>query len=413
MKKIKLAIFVILIFSVLSLNLRGQEVLDRYLTTAAENNPGLKARFNEYLAALEIAPQVHALPDPQVAFGYFIQPVETRLGPQRAKISVSQVFPWFGRLQANEAVAVQKAKAKYELFEDAKSRLFYEVSSSYFSLYFLNRAIRITNDNMDILRSFKDLALIKLEGGMVSGVNELRIEMEIADLENQLALLRDRYFSIAVQFENLLNSKIQGSVEFPDTLWNIPMPFNKQNLMDSIRFGNHQLSALDYELNALQNKEVAAKKAGAPGFSIGIDYIITGQGDNAALTGKDAIVFPKIGITIPLYRKKYSAMIRETVYLQKAVEEKKIDKTNILETVFENSWKDYRDADRRLGLYGRQTGFATQALQLLETEYATQNKNFEEILRMERRVLKYALELEKARADKNAAIAFTKYLIGR
>ena len=106
-------------------------------------------------------------------------------------------------------------------------------------------------------------------------------------------------------------------------------------------------------------------------------------------------------------------MIRETVYLQKAVEEKKIDKTNILETVFENSWKDYRDADRRLDLYARQTGFATQAIQLLETEYATQNKNFEEILRMERRVLKYALELEKARTDKKAAIAFTKYLIGR
>ena len=413
MKKIKLIIFVILAFPFLSLKLSGQELLDDYLTTAAENNPALKAKFNEYMAALEVAPQVRALPDPQLAFGYFIQPVETRLGPQRAKISASQMFPWFGRLQANEAVAVQKAKAKYELFEEAKSRLFYEVSSSYYSLYFLNRAIRITNENMDILRSFKDLALIKLEGGMVSGVDELRIEMEIADLENQLALLRDRYFSTAVQFENLLNLKIQGSVEFPDTLWNIPMPFNKQNLMDSIRFGNHQLSALDYELKALQNKEVASKKAGAPSFSIGIDYIITGQGDNAALTGKDAVVFPKIGITIPLYRKKYSAMIRETVYLQKAVEEKKIDKTNILETVFENSWKDYRDADRRLDLYARQTGFATQAIQLLETEYATQNKNFEEILRMERRVLKYALELEKARTDKNAAIAFTKYLIGR
>jgi len=413
MRKIKLIILGVFLFPVLSFNLKGQEKLDRYLSTAAENNPGLKAKFNEYMAALEVIPQVHTLPDPQLAFGYFIQPVETRLGPQRAKISLSQMFPWFGRLQANEAVAIQKAKAKYELFEDAKSRLYYEVSSSYFNLYFLNQAIHITNDNMNILRSFKDLALIKLEGGMVSGVDELRIEMEIADLENQLALLRDRYFSTKVQFENLLNLKLQSSVQFPDTLWNIPMPFDKQTLMDSIRFGNHQLAGLDYELKAMQSKEIAARKAGAPSFSFGLDYIITGQGDNAALTGKDAVVFPKIGITIPLYRKKYSAMIRETVYLQKAVEKKRMDKANILETVFENSWKDYRDADRRLDLYTRQIGFASQALQLLETEYATQNKNFEEILRMERKVLKYALELEKARTDKNAAIAFTKYLMGK
>ncbi|MBA7555902.1 hypothetical protein ES705_48594 [subsurface metagenome] len=52
--------------------LNGQKLLDNYLITAAENNPGLKAKFNEYMAALEVAPQVSALPDPQFAFSYLI-----------------------------------------------------------------------------------------------------------------------------------------------------------------------------------------------------------------------------------------------------------------------------------------------------------------------------------------------------
>ena len=39
------------------------------------------------------------------------------------------------------------------------------------------------------------------------------------------------------------------------------------------------------------------------------------------------------------------------------------------------------------------------------------DKNFEEILRMERRVLKYGLELERARSDKQAAISFINYLM--
>ena len=109
--------------------LNGQKLLDNYLITAAENNPGLKAKFNEYMAALEVAPQVSALPDPQFAFSYFIQPIETRVGPQKVKISVSQMFPWLGRLQANEDAATQKAKAKHEIFNDAQSRLYYDVST--------------------------------------------------------------------------------------------------------------------------------------------------------------------------------------------------------------------------------------------------------------------------------------------
>jgi hypothetical protein len=54
-----------------------------------------------------------------------------------------------------------------------------------------------------------------------------------------------------------------------------------------------------------------------------------------------------------------------------------------------------------------------QAMQILQTDYATNNKDFEEVLRMEKRLLKYALELEKARADNNASVAFITYLMGK
>lgn len=121
MKKLQY-ILAILLFLV-SAATSAQDDLNQYLQTAAKNNPGLKARFNEYMAALEVAPQVKALPDLQVAFGYFIQPVETRVGPQRFKISVSQMLPWFGTNGAKEDVAVQAAKAKFEAFQEAKSKL--------------------------------------------------------------------------------------------------------------------------------------------------------------------------------------------------------------------------------------------------------------------------------------------------
>jgi hypothetical protein len=63
-------------------------------------------------------------------------------------------------------------------------------------------------------------------------------------------------------------------------------------------------------------------------------------------------------------------------------------------------------------LYENQQELAARSISLLEVEYATADLNFEEVLRMERKQLHYSLELEKARADKQAAVSFLHYLMG-
>ena len=150
---------------------------------------------------------------------------------------------------------------------------------------------------------------------------------------------------------------------------------------------------------------------GKPNINVGFDYTFIGKGNNN-MSGKDAFVFPMVGITIPLYRKKYKAMVNEVVHLQESKEYQRSDKENILENIFENVWKDYTDADRRIVLYKTQLELASKSITLIETEYATGNQNFEEILRMERKLLTYSLKLEKSRSDKQAAISFINYLMG-
>lgn len=410
MKNIKntLVIILILISSMVS----AQGDLNRYLHTAAENNPGLKVKFNEYMAALEIAPQVGALPDPQIAFGYFIQPVETRVGPQQFKFGASQMFPWIGTLKAKENVAIQAAKAKYEVFEEAKSKLFNEVSATYYNSYFNHKAADITLENIQILNTFRKLANIKFEAGMVSAVDQYRIEIEIGELENQLALLRDKQWVLQVMFNTLLNVDKDAEIVIPDLLWDTDFPLTRQAALDSIKQLNHQLLSLDFQQLALQYKKEVAGNLGKPSFKIGLDYTIVGKGANN-LAGTDILMLPSIGITIPLYRNKYKAMIQEVVYLETAKQYEKSDKMNMLEILFENGWKEYLDSDRRIALYKSQLMLAQKSVNILEVDYATGNKNFEEILRMERKVLKFNLELEKARADKQAAISFINYLMGK
>ncbi len=400
-----------LLLLLIPLRASAQQELESYLLIAAENNPGLRAKFNDYMAALEVAPQVNTLPDPQAAFAYFISPVETRVGPQQFKFSASQLFPWFGTLETKGNVANQAAKAKYEVFLEARSNLFNEVRSTYFNIYFNQRSIKITRENLGILGSFQKLTNIKVEAGQVSAVDAYRIEMEIGDLENRLALMIDQSNVLDVMFNNLLNTEDDLEVQIPSILWSNDLPIGKEQIMDTIRSNNHQLLVLSLQQEVLSFRKELAQKQGKPNFSIGFEYTVIGQGSDN-LAGTDAFAFPKIGISIPLYRSKYRAMVNEVVYLQEAKESEKSDKENLLETILENVWKEYLDSGRRIGLYKNQLHFADESLRLLETEYSTGNKNFEEILRMERKFLNYGLELEKARTDKQAAISFINYLMG-
>ena len=409
MKQLKYILGLLLMLSV-SISY-AQDDLNNYLQIAADNNPNLKAKFNEYMAALEVAPQVKALPDPQIAFAYFIQPIETRLGPQQFKISATQMFPWMGTLKAKENVAFKMAKAKYEVFEENKSKLFNDVRALYYNLYVNQKAIDITLENIDILNSFQKLALIKVESGKVSAVDAYRIEMEIGDLENQLALLKDKQYVFEVQFYNLLNIDYSDPVSIPETLWETDITLTKEVLLDSMLIKNHQLLNIEFQQESLRYKRELANKNGKPTISLGIDYTSVGQGENN-LAGTDAIVFPRVGITIPLYRNKYKAIIREVVFQESAKQFEKENKSNLLENLFENIWKDYSDANRRIDLYKSQLELAEKSLKMLKTDYTTGNKNFEELLRMERQLLKYNLELEKSRADKQESISFITYITG-
>lgn len=407
----------ILFIFLFSLSVWAQNEVDSYLITASKNNQGLKARFNEYLAALEKVPQVGVLPDPTIAFGYFIQPVETRVGAQHARVSISQMLPWFGTLSAKKDVEIEMAKAKYELFEEFKSKLFYEIKSTWYNLYFTSRAITITQDNIELLKIFQKLALVKIESGKASVVDELRVEMEVLDLENQLLHLIDKFQTQKVAFNNLLNVEVTSEVYTPELLQISDLNINRKALLDSIRLNNHQVLNLEFQEASYAYRQVVAKKMGNPNITVGMDYTFIGESSNVLLSagesGADAIMLPKVGLSIPLYRKKYTSMVKEAVLMKEAAQNKKEDKLNILEAVYENAYTDFQDSKRQINLHSKQLELSKKALKILETEYATASVNFEELLRMERKLLKHNLELEKSRADMSAAVAFMHYLMGK
>lgn len=404
----------VLTFFISAFSMMAQEPLDRYLQWAAENNAGLKARFNNYYVALSKVDQAGVLPDPKVSFGYFIQPVETRLGPQVYNVSVSQFFPWFGTLSAAEEATVQHAKEAFEEFEEARSRLFYDVRAAYYDLYFLNRSVEVMNEHIILLNRLDELVTIKMEAGESDLVDQIRIEMELLDLEDQLVLLKDQLQDKKVALKKLINKdKWPEPVQVASALPDDSLVLSKDRIWDSIQMNNQQLLALKFREARYVSREKEEQRAARPSFSLGIDYIGIGEQAGVDGAGKDAVVFPKVGISIPLFRKKYASRIKEMVLQQEKAQNDQTDKLNHLEVLFEETYTDYEDSKRKIRLHQRQLKLASKALDLLQTGYATGEEEFDELISMERELLKHKIEMVKAKRNWQSAIAFLNYLMGR
>ncbi len=408
-------VLVVLLALPLLLSAQGVEPTHQYLETAAENNPRLKSLFNQYLAALEEVTQVGTLPDPQVSFAVFIQPVETRVGAQRANFMVSQMFPWFGTLTAQERVAAERARAKLQRFEDAKLELYKQVKVTHNDLYYLKKVTQITQENLVLLASFKELARVNFEGGRAGFADVLRVEIEEAALRSKLQYLEEGWVPLLTKFEQLLNQPLSEPIVLPDSLGQEVLALFKDSIFQIILANSPRLEELHHEARAYQNQTVVAKKMGLPSFTLGGSYTNIAERTDMEVpnNGQDAILFPQVGIRLPLYRKKYRAMEKQASLQQEATLLMQESAQDQLRTELEQLHRNYQDAQRRVALNRRLADLADRTLGLLQTEFTTGEADFEEIIRLQQQLLDYQLQEEQARVEQNNFVYSIEYLMGK
>jgi outer membrane protein TolC len=461
-------VFVISLFG----NLRSNaQIPADYLIQAAENNPALKSKFLAYQASLERVPQMGALPDPELSFGFFIEPMERYTGNQVAEISLMQMFPWFGTTAAGKDEAHLMAQANYEAFNDAKSMLFYEIKATWYALYLLEKEIDFTRENIRILQTLEEVAISRYKssgsgsasssggsmstsaseaktsspGGMSgmgmpaqsattpasrssmaggsdmnsmgndgSMIDVLRIQMEINELRNQLVLLMESKIPLTQKFNALLNRSTDAVISIPDTLETASLPLPISEINENIRQNNPMIRMLEKEEEALLAKERMNRKMGFPMIGIGLQYGIFQErpGAQSMMNGQNMIM-PMASITIPLWRKKYNASVQEAVYMRQSIVEERKEMDNQLLVSYEEALKDYNDAKRRADLFLNQSLLAEQAFRILTVDYTNAGTNFEEVLRMQQQILNYKLSVLSAVADSHIAVAMLERMMGR
>ncbi len=386
------------------------QTLEEYFKIAAENNPGLLSQYKEFEAALQKVPQVSTLPDPSLSVSAFGQMVETRVGPQKARFSLSQMFPWFGTLKTQGDAAALMAEAKYQSFLDARNKLYFEVSAAYYPLYELQEWIKIEERNIAILESYKTISNSKFKNGVGTLVDVLRVDIFLKESQTNLEILKKKESPLLATFNKLLNRNEFEPVTISETL-EIDM-LSYDNVKDSLLVDHPLLNSLELKVKAGKASERAAIKQGFPKLGVGVDYIMVGKRNDLAPgvatppdNGKDAIM-PMVTVSLPIFRKKYKAAVKEAQLMQESYTLQKTEITNSLISNYEMAFFDIEQQTALVSLFDEQITESEQALNLLFTSYGNSGKDFEEVLRMQQQLLTY--DKLKITALKQYKIALAK-----
>lgn len=375
--------------------------LQEYLKIAAVNNPGLQSAFYDWKAALEQMGSVGALPDPAITFGHFIENVETRVGPQKQKIGLRQMFPWFGTLGNKEDIAFERSNASYKKFQSEFLKVLYRVKSAYYDYYLLGREIEITKENIMLLKFWESIARSKYTVDLKQHPDVIKAHLELGKLEDRLLTLED--------MKKPIETRLLTALNIPDTV-SLPIPLrielqevtaSDKGYTNDIIQNNPDLDAIKYTIEKEKLAVELAKKSSLPNFTLGLDYIVTGEAANRELdeSGKDSWLI-SVGITLPIWSGKNDAKKNEARARQRSAQYLFEKKENQLITLAERVIFEHDDALRKINLY--RDGLVPKAEQSLNAAYIAYQAgkaDFLNVLDAQRHLLDFQLMLDRSKTD--------------
>lgn len=371
--------------------------LSELLAASDSTNLELQALYHEYLATRERGPQVSQLPEPEFGLGLFVLPVETRLGPQWVRLSASQMFPWTGTLQAREDVAIAMASVRYERIAATRLLLYDQIRKAYIQLQELDRKQVIIRENIRLIKELENIVTTRLETGMASLADLLRIQVRTRGLEEELVLLENQKHIPQATINQTLSRASAQTIAPNDSLVMVRLNDDREPLFASIRNDHpmlrmvslqQEVSKRNIELNALEGK---------PSFTVGLDYIAVGTRSDAQPSGNGRdILSPRVGIRIPIYRDKYRAKAQEEKWTIQALELRKEDQFLQFRKEVDQAYADYEDGRIRHALAQEQQSIIRSAIDLQMTTYSTNGSGFLDLLQMEEQLLQYDLQMLSA-----------------
>jgi outer membrane protein, heavy metal efflux system len=395
------------------IDLATSATLADVLRLAEAANPGLRAAHERWAAAREKEAQASSLPDPRFSYTYFVEPVETRVGPQRRKFGLSQTVPLF-RLGLRGDVARREADAAEARRDAAVAELRLRVTRAWSDYYYLGRAIAVTADNVGLLRRVENVALTRYSSGQAPQSTVIRTQLELAKLEDRLRSLEDRRRPALAALNAEMDREPAEPVAWPDALAHPEVADDPAAIEAAMRAWNPELRVLRA---GAAKQAAAARLAGRsslPELTLGAEVIDT---DEAAMpgvkdSGKNAVT-ATASVNLPLWFGRNRAERAEAEAGRAAAESELAQRENALAAELESVRYDLRDADRRVDLYEfTLLPKARQSLSVMEDAFRTGEASFLDLVDAQRTLLELELAFERSLADRATGVAALERIAG-
>lgn len=383
--------------------------LNAYLKIAAENSAEIKSFELRYDIAKEEVNAAEALPDTEFSAGYFVSTPETRVGPQQARFSVRQMLPWFGTLAARTNYQDAVAEAKYVDYLIAKRKLNLEVARHYYELYAISAKLKVVRQNLQLVDTYKTLALTSVEVDRASAVDVLKLEMRQNELQSQLKILEESKQSAEIQFNAILNVSDTEEVTVVDSLF---LPEEDLSVSTAALNDNPEVLKYDKLYESIAQSELVNQRESGPKLGVGLDYLPVGLRTDMDLAdnGKD-IVMPMVSVSVAIFNSKYKSVTRQNQLRQQEVISQKTQRLNLLKSFFAEAVKNRNAARINYTTQQQNLEYAREAEEILRKSYETGTIDFSDVLDIQELQLDFQMKLIEALQQYFEQSARINYLV--
>ncbi len=385
-----------------------------YVSHALAHSPRLEAVYHRWRAEVGQVAVARKLPEPMVTYGYFVRSVETKMGPQRHRVGVSQTFPWPSRLTAGEDAASARARALKQRFESEALAVREQVVVAYWRLWLDRHTTAIRREQVALLRSVAATSRARLVAGATSFADLQRIDLSISRLVDQIdsAVADERVHAAAL----LAALGLLRSTSLP-TRGDLPRlrhPTPSREQLAEMLGETPRLRRFDRLADAADADARVQASQGYPSFRLGLDWIETGRGSATGPdAGKDPVVV-QVGLSIPLWQGAYD---RKEDAARAMATSRRAEKAALhldahaeLEQVLSAIYDTARRATLREHTMLPQ---ASAALEALIGAYVIGASGLGDILLAQRDLLDVRVELARAHAGHAVAWARLERLVAR
>ena len=399
-------------------NSQGPATLNSLVELALKNNPQIQSARHKWRATAEKYPQAISLPDPMLTYTFFLKEPETRVGPQRHKVTIMQSIPFPKKLYLKGELIKDDTRIALLSYERTIRDVVAKVQKHFYELIYIEKALEITEKNEALVAQLVKVAAVENDAGNAPLPDLMKAQSQLAQLEYDRIRLRELREVEVGQLNAVLNLAPQNSIELQSLIFDESQHLPQYETFYQYALKNNQevLAATIAIAKADHQLDLAFSEY-FPDFSVGaswtqVDRTLSGFNFDFDDDGQD-IYGITFGVNLPIWIPKRNARVRESRHNIHHAKQTKKDIENQLAAELKKIYYKVSNYERLTKLYrDRLLPEAQSAIEISENWYRDGDKSLLSFLESQSVWLNFSLSLARAQSDYAQGIVTLSQLCG-